>query len=87
MKKDRNKNGSGKKSGKGLKIAGAVLIVFIPVQLFVMGWFGGLGPFKGMKDVRMGNIRGMRRNMILIKFPHWKTARLPGNRFVFSVPP
>ena len=53
MKKDRNKNGSGKKSGKGLKIAGAVLIVFIPVQLFVMGWFGGLGPFKCMKDVRM----------------------------------
>lgn len=58
MKKDRNKNGSGKKSGKGLKIAGAVLIVFIPVQLFVMGWFGGLGPFKGMKDVRMGKHPG-----------------------------
>ena len=32
--------------------------VFIPVQLFVMGWFGGLGPFKGMKDVRMGKHPG-----------------------------
>lgn len=87
MKKDRNKNGSGKKSGKGLKIAGAVLIVFIPVQLFVMGWFGGLGPFKGMKDVRMGKHPGNAPEYDLIKFPHWKTARLPGNRFVFSVPP
>lgn len=50
-----------KKKGKAKKVLITILIVLlilIPVQLAVMGWFGGMGPLSGLKDIRMGRMAG-----------------------------
>lgn len=49
------------KQKKGKKVLITVLIVLAiltPVQLAVMGWFGGIGPMGNLKDVRMGRMPG-----------------------------
>lgn len=35
-----------------------VIAILTPVQLAVMGWFGGMGPMGNLKDVRMGRMAG-----------------------------
>lgn len=49
------------KKGKAKKVVitiAIVIAVLTPVQLAVMGWFGGMGPMGGLKDVRMGKMAG-----------------------------
>lgn len=35
-----------------------ILAVFIPLQLSIMGWFGGIGLLGKLKDIRMGRMPG-----------------------------
>lgn len=49
------------KKGKTKKVLITIVIVIViltPVQLFVLGWFGGMGPLGNLKDVRMGKMAG-----------------------------
>lgn len=46
------------KRRKRLKMVLAILAIFIPLQLSVMGWFGGMGPLGKLKDIRMGRMPG-----------------------------
>lgn len=43
---------------KTLLIILLVIAVLTPLQMAVMGWFGGIGPMEGLKDVRMGRKAG-----------------------------
>ncbi len=49
---------SGKRIKKGWKIAGGVLVAFLILQQFVMGWYGGMGLLPWLKDIRRGQHPG-----------------------------
>ena len=36
----------------------AVLVILTPVQLAVMGWFGGLGPMAGLRNIKIAKLPG-----------------------------
>ncbi|MCM1025399.1 MAG: SGNH/GDSL hydrolase family protein [Roseburia sp.] len=70
-----------KKKGKGKKVAITIIIILViltPVQLIIMGWYGGIGPMGDLRDVRMGRLAGNQSEYDFSKIVPLKDSPLDG---------
>lgn len=78
MKKQAEEKKRMKKPVKVMIIILIVIAVLTPVQLAVMGWFGGIGPLGSLKDVRMGKMAGNQPEYSFDKLTAMENSPLQG---------